>query len=1513
MAFSFGNSGSNGIGSGDGGVQTGPDLEDIRTEALAFLAIGGDNKVQLSSPWPSDNLPPPTASLMSVASHKGLVAAAGPDAVIVATTESVRQTFNDIQGGKIKQFQAQLRIPMPMRISQLAFSSDESYLVLSAENGGGLAVYETQALMSGSTQSAFELSTNGQALRALVPNPTAEKGELFAIITTDGNLMMANLKDRNFISSTNGQVLKNNASCLSWSTKGKQLVAGLGDGTAYQMTPEGEGKGDIPKPPTWTTVITFLPLLGLRTITYPPSPDGNAPASLFHVATRILKPLSFMFQKIEDPAGPWGMNRSPPHHFVVRLRDWNNLQDMVVTTSTASVDIGLFTRSKVPLSKEKSSDKITGVFTMTEMESDAQRAQLPMTSSMDNTSAIGLALDLSSKEKVVKPIVNDEIDESATPLPALMVLNNEGILASWWIVYSESIREKTMYPSLVATEGLPQPQVSSATAQTVGPAFGAPAAPSAQTFGAPTTSASAFGARPATSFGTANGAFGATSGLGQKPSVWGSSSNSTSTPATNAPAFGSSAFATATASNAQPFGAFSQPATSALAPALGSSPFSKPATSTPGPAFGAPAFGSTSTPSFGSAGLPGMNRPSPWGSAAPTTGSTFGQSSGLGKPAGVFGTSGVSSSSPAVPASGGFSSFASKGGFAAAVTTSAPSVFGTKNTFSSPNPSPAMNTASLFGGSAAKAVDKSTSLLGAGPFKLGSMFKADPVGKDSEQVLPEEPKSSFFGGNFGSALDNAPTAPVVQAPVSKETDMDAMDDGPKSSGPAKLDSTTPAATPAPVKSSMFGSAPGSSGIFGTSGPTTATSATKPAVAAGFSFGTTTTETPKPPGLNLGNPTSTPVSGLSVAAPAITNTPPSPKIKEEPSSPGAPSDRYTEPPLPPDPTSKTTYAAGDTSVSSTETEAPLPPDFIPKSVPTPNATSPSLSPPTPAPKASTSVPTAGDLIPPSDVPGGLEDDGDESGFGSEGGDDEREEEEIDDSEEGSGEDVTKDLSPTSEFNQTPGFTPQSSFKNHNKDTPDNTFFTKISKPGQASTGRGLFGEIGASAPVLPPPKMHASPRSPSPVRSALPGRMLRPDVSRSVSAPGVASQILGRQPPASAPNTFDISHEQQKVEEQRRQDIKARNEQEEKQALVDDEDDRMQEFLASDLEGTRTLDEFIAHTDYVGPPSKDSIPAQVETVYRDINAMIDTLGVNSRALKCFVKGHEEHYKDGGRNREDLQDDDDWCLVEIENLSSVVENDLGRDLEAGRVKDVANKLETCNDLQKDLIRLHAKMDEVHKLRAAQSNPNFKPKNRLQPLSAEQSAQQHDLRRDFANFQKLLSEAEEGLTILKAKIVSQATAKGHSNGSTGPTVEAVMRTITKMTSMAEKRSGDIDVLEGQMRRLRFGSAEPRSREGSPFATPQNKRSSLRNPGTSSTYGLFYTPDSTKDTSRFQNSLMSSTSSRAQSSPPRKKLSGYTAEEKAQIRSKFARKNEVTNKLKEALKRKSGPSIKLMYDDDD
>ena len=218
-------------------------------KGIGFQALAGESKLQLiRSPWPSNALPPPTASLLSIASKKGLLAAGGPDSVVVASTDAVRQAFNANDGGNTKSFEPQLTLSLGTRISHVSFTANEEFLILSAEDGGGLAAYEVQSLSQGNTQSALELSTSGVALREVLPNPTAERAELVAVVTSNGQLIMANLSTRQFTSGPQGQTLKDGVSCVSWSNKGKQLIAGLANGTCLQMTPEGETKAEIPKP-----------------------------------------------------------------------------------------------------------------------------------------------------------------------------------------------------------------------------------------------------------------------------------------------------------------------------------------------------------------------------------------------------------------------------------------------------------------------------------------------------------------------------------------------------------------------------------------------------------------------------------------------------------------------------------------------------------------------------------------------------------------------------------------------------------------------------------------------------------------------------------------------------------------------------------------------------------------------------------------------------------------------------------------------------------------------------------------------------------------------------------------------------------------------------------------------------------------------------------------------------------------------------------------------------------------
>ncbi|KAI8217743.1 Nucleoporin NUP159 [Colletotrichum sp. SAR 10_86] len=1330
MAFGFSNQGNAMLGStaGGGGLNQGPELEVIQTEALGFKSIAGDAKLRLTSAW--SPAPADTASLLSIAPRRGLVAAAGPDGITIASTESVRKGFEadskESDSSDVRAFQPQVKLPMPMRVSQLAFSADENYLILSAESGGGLAVYETQSLLNGGTQAAFELATNGETLRALVPNPTIEKAELVAIVTNNGNLHMANLKDRNI-----SNVLKAQVSCLSWSTKGKQLVAGLADGTIFQMTPEGEEKGQIPRPPgvenahvsslSWLENHLFL---AIHTST-----KESPPTSVYHIITRKL-PSDFTFQKLTDPVDPFGAENTP-HHSILRLKDFPpNLTDLLIVASTASPDIGLLSRSKTPLSPDKPADSISNVFTTTELLDDSKRASLPMTEDFQNTVPIGVALDLSSKEKVYKPLpADEELEDSPGPLPGFWVLNHEGVLSSWWIV----------------------------------------------------------------TFGSGN------------KSVFGSGSTPT---------------AAATPSSGGGFAGFA------------------------------------SSGGFGSLGNKNANE----------GGSVFGS-----KP----------SSSPFGSGQSPFSS--------------------TKDTaFPPPSQKPSSGAGvNPFAGQ---------------PFKLESSFKPDPSAKDDADDEDEKPAtsggSSFFGGGFSSALGDA----KKQTTPTKEQSMDTTEETPKPKSVFDLPSTTPKETPAPNKGLFgLGTAPQNGrSLFSKPSPKSSSS--------GFKLepqSKTPTDAPLPPDSTsrveypLGESSSS-SGGASKASPKAGDAPLPPDFL---TTPKASQTKAVDDPLPPD------FLKPKQSTKSSD-DAPLPPDFI---TPKPSKAVPSTTPPTALPlpaeeKPKQTAPAAApDFLkmpkqsltqatwsstPVSETPAKEPEDAPlPPDFITKpktndlpaiptvpDSDHDSDLEEDEEGSEGSGVDVAKDLSP-SIVAMTPnaGLTPQSSFGGVSSST------YSIPRTEEERPRHSLFGN---NVPTLPRPSQ-TSPRSPSPVRAAIPGR-LRQESARSVSAPGMASQILGaqRKQPSqmgmsivgSKTTMEDPFVAQQRLARQRRQA-------EETRTLEDEEDDEIQKILASKIEPSLKLDDFIAHSNVV-PSAKETIPAQVEAVYRDINSMIDTLGLNARSLASFIVGHDVGFKQGGRRKEDLENPEDWVLSEIDELGEVIDRSLARDLEYGRVQDVEEKLEACNELAREMSRLRSKQDDLKKIMMVRLDPDQADISRSLPLSAEQAAQQNELRREYANFSKLLAEVEEALTLLKTKLASVSSASGKGNSNV-PTVEAVMRTINKMTSMVEKRSGDIDVLENQMRKLRFSSVN--SREGSPMATPQrNSRS------------LIFSPErmATASPGTLRNSLVSSVASYGvRGTPPRKKLSGFSQDEKSELMAKRAKRQAVLNKLKANVER-AGVSVWTLED---
>lgn len=1448
MAIRFGSPGASAFGSNAGGSSNtstvGPELEEIQTEALGFQSIAGEAKLQLlPTPWPADSLPPTTASLLSVASQNGILAAAGPNSVVVAKTEAVRKAFgtNDGADSSVKAFTPQLTLDLGIRISQVAFAADEKYLVLSVEDGGGLAVYDVQSLMQGNTQTAFEISTNGASLRTLLPNPTPERAELFAVVTVKGQLLMANLASQQLVNGPQGTVLKEGVSCVSWSARGKQIIAGLGDGSCFQLTPEGEGKNSIPPPPNMevdqhVSALAWLEnelfLVGHTTTS---GDEGMIPETVFRLVTRQSgSPNSHTFQKLPDPAPPYGMmTRCPPHHFMQRLRNFPpSLSDLIVVTSTASTDVGLFTRADKALTSDAEEDRVTKVFTTTTMADDTRRAQLPipMTEESSDTSPIGMALDLSSTEKVPRPLPGEEMDESTGPLPLLMILNNEGLLTSWWVVYAESIRQGTTYPGLVAAGGF---QTQTQKVQTTSPFTTSTTQPTSSPF-----TSSAFGNPPAqnnafpkpaasSTFSSTgmNSAFGASSALGSKTSIWGSS---------------------------QATGGASQ---------------------TTGSTFGKPAFGSSSQIG-GTFGAPSDigSRSSPWGApsaVAQTGGSAFGQTANLG-----MGTFGSNVSKPfSTESSSGFASFARKPGFAEAAAAAKPN---TASPFATPGDgkpfSSGMDTDTIFKSTPRKPEETTSSLFGSGSmggqFKLGSTFKGDGTSSTDGPKPPASTNNSLFGVDFSNTLGEAQKPP--NAPISKEADMDegGSEDEHEAMSEASVDdqgSATPAAKP---KSSIFNfqqtAPPMNGGLFGTQaqGNITPAMVQNSAPAAALS-----SESP----LMSTTPEDTPRKSEDIVRPSIETTDQPIKTEPQDDSPLGISKDVPARPLPPDTTSKDSYSPGDTSQSSasdskrTSGDAPLPPDFLPSRV---HQQTPE---PDPVPEEKTALP---------------------------------QEEDSDLDDEGSGVDVAQEISPTTDPTRTPKITPGSSFGAPLDKSPDSLFSSK-GQPRPHGQPNALFGEIKMSSHMRfpPPSKTQESPRSPSPIRSHLAVENLRPDNARSISAPSASVKSLsGRSFGAQASNPLaeppPSIEELQRREQERLHAQRARRVPEEPQDPTDEQDDQIAELLSAELEPTTGLAEFIAQEDYHPDESKPGLPGQIENLYRDINSMINTIGLNARNLEAFARGHSELFDRGDRTIDELEEPG-WCLGEVDKLMSIEDKILAQ-VESNAVSDIKTKLAECEDLRKDLKRLRDRQRDVSSVLASRSDQRQADDLRYAQLPVDQAQKQKELRSSFKRIQELTAEAERKVFELRTDLASQESTNNHNGRSTTkkPTVEAVVNTIQKMTSMVQQRSADIDVLESQMRKLRIPAAagvNGGSRENSPFAAsstllPSDAADSL-----------------SRSLSGMKLSVHGNGIGSVNGTPQKQRLRGVTPEQVSRYQAKIKRRKEI-NALVKQVWRSEKPVVRAL-----
>lgn len=1470
--MNFGSGAATSGGGASGGVITGPDLEQIETEQLAFQSVSGEDKLRLlPSPWPADNLPATTSSLLSVASSKGLVAAAGPDTLVVTSTDSVRQSFiNDSADGesRVKGYTPQATLQIP-RVSQVIFSSDESCLVVAAEQGGGLAVYDTSALARGEKNPAFQLSTEGESVRQLLPNPNSsqELSRYFGVVTNSGHLLLADLQDQKLVQSSSGSsVFHDNVSCACWSRLGKQIIAGLVDGTAVQIDQQGAVKATVPEPPQLAdakdpsassypvTAIFWLETYDFLIIHTPINPpdSGANDDSLYHLAHKDKSSGSWTFSKFMDPCPPFGLERKPAHHFIQRLRDWLELSDALILASTAGTDVGLFTKSKKPLDPEH---PVTDTYTFTQPP-DQRRAATPipvLEGSMD-TSPIGMAIDLSVQEKAPKPIPMDEtLDESPIPLPALYVLNNEGMLSMWYIVYNDAIRQNQPYRDLIAAGG-PRP-LSDQRQQ--------PAATHAHPI-QPTTGSAPFGnSAPAQSLP-----------FGQRPPSQGQPQAAPGTPST--PSFGG-----------------------ASSIGIKQSPWGAP---TSGAQFGKSTFGAPSTPAgsgFGQVGGMGANKGSVWGSQTQQSPQASQPQSG----GSVFGGN-ASNQSPflnlgnksSAPQASPFAAFGSNTG-----KDNQPSLFGSKAPSLSAEPSGSTvsfgNGTSFGSGSTTFGIESRPSIFGSPqPSTSGGTF-----GKPSAPTSREE----NMGDDDTSSQSTAkPAGGENKNPFGLASGGFKLGSTFKGDGSAKDDLPKPKDAGAGLFGQSFGDALGDVGKQGTSG---SEGAARPS-------SRSTPIVKQEPGTEEGPR----LQDIPPAQPSTGIAKPSKEVK-------AP--QADDAPLPPDPT---TWKPKPGALP-----PPIPPGFGDdfgkaaeraegKSMPANAAKSPGVnSSDSKQSSGASEAPLAGS--PPVDLGDKTFSEGVASGSDQAGPEEgEWSDEDEDGDEDGGGEGEGSDgegQQGTPEITDPKGLsafearlTPASPKRTEARPTEEST--TPATDKKDSYTPAGL-----PKAPIMfaPPTRnQQESPRSPSPVRSAT--SPLRPPptfsaqqptgqtIPRQISRPPSTQQLPPSQPTSRTTSQAQVPQQPQRIAVPPAQLVQRQNPaappkpaEPDAGQLDDEEDARIQGILAAPIEPVKDVPAFLAHQDYVAGGERPGLGGQIERVYRDINSMIDTLALNARSLRGFVEGNVGHqHQEEQKERYDLEDEETWRLGEAVELGGIMEG-IDLELEDGRLEDVHELLEGLTEDEKEMSRLRAKGVELRKQISARSDREQLANQHAAPLPMETQAQQSELRQGAQRVQKLLAKAEEQLSVLRAELSSLPLTSDHgrNGGRSVPTVEAVTNTILKMTAMIEKKSGDIDVLESQVRRLGGVGALHNNYEDDLAASMKASRLSNNSPSMSMRASVRASAYGSPAASRMMRS------SRTPGTPGGKKsLLDVNAQEIGAYRAKADGRRRVMEALKEQLQAR-GPRV--------
>ncbi|EPX70789.1 nucleoporin Nup146 [Schizosaccharomyces octosporus yFS286] len=481
------------------------EVEEVDTSSFLFSALKIGTTISLGQPEASD--PPAKSYLFAIHNPSGRFVAGVPNGLVLGPVSFLHKFLDEAPMNAGPQ-----QLPLSSEIVQLTipnagfsfvdFTSNGTYIVAYSLSSQELIVFNTASCLLGNVNPHWKLQMSNVDL--ILPNP--EDDDLVALHLNTLEVCIFSISQ----STVHPPIVKE-ATTVAWSRRGKQCAAGLTNGYIGQYTPDGQCKKEIAPPSelqeyfvqdiAWVQNREFIVYYSPTSTLTSSDPEHE---SVCYIISLGLDQ-SVTYKTATDPTPPFGADYRHDHHYFSFLQSWSpNLFSLAIVSATSSSDIGLFAH----LVDSNSWKSLI-------ISEETKRASLPYSQKKEqDTSPLALSLDLTSSERVQKPLSPAEVPADCPPLPILWIYDNDYQLSGFRFIYIDAIMENSIYPEMIVARNISGSEtVRTSNDENVksSPSFSNPVKPGSQlSFGAfqsqnpPKTSA--FGLNQGSPFEAANAA-----------------------------------------------------------------------------------------------------------------------------------------------------------------------------------------------------------------------------------------------------------------------------------------------------------------------------------------------------------------------------------------------------------------------------------------------------------------------------------------------------------------------------------------------------------------------------------------------------------------------------------------------------------------------------------------------------------------------------------------------------------------------------------------------------------------------------------------------------------------------------------------------------------------------------------------------------------------------------------------------------------------------------------------------